>query len=432
MPAFLHVRACVRCFISLGLGLLAASCNPGERRVAGAAESPAIKPSAVSGLGSYPSIPVGDPVEAKPMITHVLAVDLDQDGGMDILATDAHRNGVVWLRRDPGGRFVERTLAEDLPAPVHVAAADMDNDGDLDLLIACMGMVFPNNEKIGSVVLLENDGTQHFTRRVLLEKTARVTDVQAADFNGDGRLDLAVAQFGYYQGEIRWMENLGNWRFESHLLLSLPGAINVCPADMNADGHLDIVALVSQQSESIFLFENNGAGTFERRVIFASTNEDFGSSGISLADLNRDGRLDVLYTNGDGFDYGDPGGRPWHGVQWLENLGACRFRLHRIGSLPGAYSPVGVDLDGDDAMDVVVVSGFNEWKRPEASSLVAFRNDGAMHFTPHVLARNPTQLITVTAARFDGNDQPPALVTGGFHTYPPWDRMSRILLWRRQ
>ena len=72
-----------------------------------------------------------------------------------------------------------------------------------------MGVVPPDNEKIGSVVVLENDGHNHFTNRVLLENVARVTYVKAAPLTHSGRLDLVVGQFGYMEGEIRWMENLG-------------------------------------------------------------------------------------------------------------------------------------------------------------------------------------------------------------------------------
>ena len=226
------------------------------------------------------------------------------------------------------------------------------------------------------------------------------------------------------------MENKGNWQFESHNLLNLSGTINVCVADMNGDGSLDIVAVVSQQWEEIHLFRNDGDGHFTDKILFGSTNEDYGSSGISLCDLNRDGRPDILYTNGDGFAYADPGLRPWHGVQWLENLGDGAFKFHRIANLPGAYSPVGIDLDGDGATDIVCSSGFNDWKNPQAVSLVAFMNDGKMNFTPHVLAHAPIQLVTCAAGDLDGSGRP-ALVTGGFYSYPPFDRMGRITLWRQ-
>jgi len=391
----------------------------------------AAAPKAVDRTGLFRAQPVGLPVEGHPWIAHVKPVDLDRDGLMDVLVCDSHLNAVTWLRQKARGEFEEIVLAADIPAPVHVEAVDMNGDGHLDLLVASMGEIFPNNDQIGTVLILENDGHQHFTKHVIAEHIARVTDVQAGDFNGDGRLDLAVGQFGYDQGEVQWMENLGNWQFRSHNLLNLSGTINVCVADFNGDGKLDIAALVSQQWEEIYLFENDGSGNFTRKIIFGSTNEDFASSGMVLCDLNRDGRPDLLFTNGDGFGpTTQPGPRPWHGVQWLENRGQGFFKFHRIGDLGGAYSPVAVDLDGDGAMDVVAVSGFNDWDKPDAVAMMWYRNDGHENFTPQVLARTPTHLTTLAAADLDGSGRP-ALVTGAFHAYPPYDRLSRVLIWRR-
>jgi hypothetical protein len=385
----------------------------------------------VDDTGSFTAEAIGNPSPGTPWISHVTIVDLDGDGLPDVLASDDHLNAIVWLRQVSRGRFVESVLAGDLPGVVHMEAVDMNHSGHLDILVACMGEVFPNNDKIGSVIILENDGHQNFTRHVVAENIARVTDVQAADFDGDGKLDLAVGQFGYDQGEIRWMRNLGNWKFESHVLLSLSGTINVCVADMTGHGHKDIVAVVSQQWEQVYLFENDGSGNFTNKVLFGSTNEDFGSSGISLCDLNHDGRPDILYTNGDGFAYADPGLRPWHGVQWLENLGNGFFKYHRVGDLPGAYSPIGVDLDGRGVTDIVCVSGFNDWKNPKAASLVVFKNDGHQNFTLHVLAREPIEQISCAAGDLDGNGVP-SIVTGGFTAYPPFERMGRITLWRQK
>jgi hypothetical protein len=408
------------------LALLLTACGPDP-----ATSAIPATPAVVQDTARFTREAIGNPYEGKPWIPHVNVVDLDRDGRQDILVCDDKALAVTWLRQTAPGKFTESTLMAGLPSPVHVEAADLDGDGDLDLLVACMGEVFPNNDKIGSVIILENDGHQQFTKHIIAERVARVTDIRAGDLDGDGRLDLAVAQFGYDQGEIRWMRNLGNWQFESRTLLNLSGTINVCLADLNGDRTLDIVAIVSQQWEEIHLFENDGKGNFTDRILFGSTNEDFGSSGISLCDLNRDGRPDILYTNGDGFAYADPGKRPWHGLQWLENLGNGAFKFHRIGDLPGAYSPVGVDLDGRGVMDIVCTSGFNDWRNPEAAALVVFKNDGKMNFTLHVLAHEPIQLVTCAVGDLDGSGRP-AIVTGGFYSYPPFDRMDRITLWRQK
>lgn len=371
--------------------------------------------------------------EHPPWIAHVTVIDLDQDGLRDLVFCEAQESRMVWLRQTAPGVFDEIGLGADLRAPVHVEAADMDGDGDLDLVVASMGAVFPNNDRIGTVVILENDGRQKFTAHTVLENTSRVTDAQAADLNGDGQMDLALAQFGYDQGEVSWLERTGPWEFRRHVLLDLSGAINVCVADFNGDHQPDIVALLSQQWEEIYYFENQGRGKFVPQRVWASTNEDFGSSGLSVCDLNRDGRSDILFSNGDGFGPATlPGPRPWHGVQWLENRGPGLFGYHRIGDLPGAYSPVGVDLDEDGAMDVVAVAAYADWNNPNrnAISLMWFRNDGAMNFESRILAQGPKDQITLTVGDLDGTGKP-VLVTGGFYIFPPYDSMGRITLWRK-
>jgi hypothetical protein len=409
------------------LALLLAGCAPREELP----PPPAARVASVDGTTLLRASPLGAPVEGQPWIAHVRAADLDKDGLADVLVCDARANTVTWVRQTAPGVFAETVLADGIAAPVHVEAVDFDADGDLDLLVAGMGQIFPNNDRIGAVILLENDGRQRFAKKVLLDRVARVTDVQAADLDGDGKLDLAVAQFGYDQGEIRWMRNLGGGQFESRNLLNLSGTINVCVADFTGDGHPDIAAIVSQQWEEVHLFTNDGRGNFSGKVLFGSTNEDFACSGMRLADLNRDGKPDLLFTNGDGFGpTPQPGRRPWHGVQWLENLGGGRFKFHRLGDLAGAYSPLGVDLDGDGHTDVVALSAFNDWTKPGAIAMVWFRNDGKQNFTPHVLAHRPTHLTALDAADFD-RDGRPVLVTGAFHAYPPYREMTRLTLWRR-
>ncbi|MEO6002583.1 MAG: VCBS repeat-containing protein [Opitutus sp.] len=390
------------------------------------------KPATVLDLNYLKRQDVGAPISRPPWIANVCPVDLDKDGSMDVVACEAQTNQVLWIRQTSRGAFEEKILASDLRAPVHVDVTDIDGDGDLDILVASMAVVFPHNDRIGTVFILENDGHQNFSTHKILENTSRVTDIRAADFNGDGRIDLALAQFGYDQGEVSWLERIGPWEFKRHVILDLSGAINVCVADFDGDGKPDIAAILSQQWEEVYLFRNDGKGNFGKARLWGSTNEDYGSSGLSVADLNRDGRPDLIFSNGDGFGpSATPGPRPWHGVQWLENKGEGNFAYHRVGLLPGAYSPICVDLDGDGAMDIVACSAYSDWnnKNRNVISLMWFRNDGKLNFEPHALSRTPKDIITLAAGDFDGNGRP-VLVTGGFYIYPPYDSMSRIALWR--
>lgn len=379
----------------------------------------------------YEPQPIGDPAEGRPWITHVLIVDLDGDGLPDVLACDAQSNSIRWLRQAPRGTFTERQIGESILAPAHVAVCDLTGSGRLDVLVASMGQIFPNNDRLGSVIVLENQGHENFRTHVVLEHVARVTDVRGADLDGDGKPDLVVGSFGYDQGDVRWLRNLGDWKFESHTVNVQSGTIHTPIVDLDGTGKPDFLALISQEYEEVHRFQNLGAGNFKDTLIWGSTNEDYGSSGLTVADLNQDGRPDLIYTNGDAFDYARPGPRPWHGIQWIENRGSAGFAFHRVGDFPGAYSPCAADLDGDGHLDLLAVSGFNDWSDPAAVSMMAWINDGHEHFTPVVLAHTPTHLVAAATGDLDG-DGTPEIVTGGFHAYPPFEHMSRILLWKRK
>lgn len=383
---------------------------------------------------TYLPVPIGAPVgtDDRPLVTNLQVIDLDRDGMVDVIYAEAQQNTVRWVRQFPRGVFTEEIIGRDLAAPAHVWAADVYARGHLDVLVASLGQVTPNNDLIGSVIILENQDNRRFEKRVVLERIARVSDVRAANLSGhaDGRLDLVVGQFGYAQGEIRWLRNLGEGRFESHVVNSLSGTITTPVADFDGDGRPDFAALISQEWEEVHLFRNNG-GSVTDTLVWGSTNEDYGSSGLEVADVNRDGKPDLIYTNGDGFDYSVRGPRPWHGMQWLENKGGGYFTFRRVGTLPGAYAPCAADLNGDGHVDLLAVSGFADWSDPDAVAMMAWLNDGRQNFIPVVLARRPTHLVTAGIGDLDGNGVP-VIVTGGFHVYPPYEHRSSLLLWRRQ
>jgi len=371
---------------------------------------------------------IGNEYAEKPMISHVVVEDFDEDGLLDVIVCDAKDNFVSWIRQYPENVYTETILGTDLIAPAHVQVKDFDLDGDKDLLVAVLGLLYPSNDKIGSIVFLENDGNFNFTNNIIIDRIARVSDVRAGDLDGDGDMDLAAAQFGYDDGETRWMENLGNGEFKTHMLQNLSGPINVEIVDIDEDGDLDIISLVSQEWEEIYAYINDGTGSFQMKLLWGSDNEDFGSSGIFLYDLNLDGKLDILYANGDAFDYIPPQGKPWHGLQWFENKGNLDFEYHRICDLVGAYSlrPADVDQDGD--LDLFAVSAFNLWENLDAQSFIWLENVGNMEYIKRNITNDPTHLIVLEPGDFN-QDGLMDFVTGGMYPYPPFDRLSRVSLW---
>ena len=117
--------------------------------------------------------PVGNPIQGNPMISNLCVADMNADGLDDIIVADITNNCISIIFQNKTGAYQEIKIASDIPAPSHVQAFDFDKDGDLDVLVSCLGMLFPNNDKIGSVVYLENEGNDKFTKHVLIENIAR-------------------------------------------------------------------------------------------------------------------------------------------------------------------------------------------------------------------------------------------------------------------
>lgn len=378
-----------------------------------------------------PSSPADGPM---PTISNVRVTDLDSDGANDVLVCDALGNRVSWIHRR-GETWEETTLAE-VPAPAGASVVDLDRDGDPDIVVAALGSLFPTNERTGRVVALVNDGSLTFTPQILLEDVGRVADAVPGDLDGDGDIDVAVGVFGHITlGGIGWLERLEDGSFSFHWLLEQPGGLNVPVADLDGDGDLDILGMVAQAAERVVEFVNDGKGNFSQQTVFEAGTPSFGSSGMRLVDLDRDGDLDALHTNGDAFDVVGKQvpmhffQRPYHGVRWIENLGGQRWATHEIHALYGAFGAAAGDLDGDGDMDVFAVSMFNDWNDPLRQSAIWFENDGAQRFTAHGLGNSPTHQVTADLGDLDGDGRLDA-VTGGMHVLPPFDRLGRVTLWR--
>jgi hypothetical protein len=384
---------------------------------------------AASGLPLSPQA-LGTAGTPHSKITNVRIVDLDRDGLPDILVCDAQRARVLWYRQGPPGTWNERVLGDaDLPAPCHTSIADLNGDGHPDIVVAVLGSVWPTDERVGRVAALINDGRQNFTTKILADDLRRVADVQAGDLDGDGDIDLVVAEFGYDRGSIRWLENRGKLRFRERLIYAVPGTIHVPLLDLDSDGDLDIVALVSQEDEEVVAFENLGKGEFApRRELFSTPNFDLGTSGLFVADLNQDGRPDLLLTAGDNLEVEYPAPQPWHGCIWLVNEGHGKFTPKRIATVGGVYAAAAGDLDGDGDIDVVLACMFNDWRRMGSAGLVWLENDGKQNFTTWQIADRPTHLATVASGDLNGDGRAD-IVGGCLPLMEPFDRAGRLTVW---
>src|SRR5690625_4447364 len=255
----------------------------------------------------------------------------------------------------------------------------------------------------GKVFVLIQEENGDFTPHLIIDGLGRVSDVRAVDLNNNGRLDLAVAVFGGGQvGELFWLENLDEGRFKKHSLLQLSGALTLLPVDLTNDGKMDLVTLIAQEREEVVAFVNQGDNGFKQVTIANAGNPMFGMTSLQVVDLNQDGRPDLIFTNGDAFDtQSEP--KPYHGVQWLENLGELQFAYHDIGRFYGAANLAVGDLTGNGHLDVVVSSWANHWDDPKRQSLIWFENDGKQNFRPRPISGNINGLVPIELVDVTGN-----------------------------
>ena len=313
--------------------------------------------SATADTGRFRPQAVNEPVGGDTAYSSVRPIAWSSPTARELLFTEMRRGTVsVWtVNQDQPAASVE--LAE-LKNPAHAEPCDLDGDGLTDLVVADLGSFLPEDHTLGRIVWLRRtaDGVETV---VLKDGVGRVADVQPADFDGDGDLDLVVAEFGWQTtGSILLLENTASAgsppTFESRVLDKRHGTIHVPVIDLNGDGRLDFVALISQEYETIVAFLNQGDLKFRPEVLHDTRDPSFGSSGIQLVDLDADGDTDVLYTNGDTLDSFYI--KPYHGIQWLENTGGFPFKEHRLLAMPGVSRAVAGDLDGDGDLDIAATA----------------------------------------------------------------------------
>lgn len=295
--------------------------------------------------------------------------DFDGDGNVD--AAIGYDGDLTFFRGDGTGGLTPSTIVPGLLHGAFLASADLNRDGAMDLFSVGMG-VSPSD-----VTVLTSRNGRLDIPAIFATTNFYPQRIAIGDFNSDGFPDVAISHFA----GLDFLYSDASGTFHSGPSISFftdGGPVRV--ADVNHDGHLDIIVVNPAYSE-IYVWLGNGAGGFSGPTTFACGS---GAADLVLADLNGDGALDIVTAN-----------QGSNSISVLLGNGNGTFRPATSFGVPSPNSLVAADFDGDGHLDVAV-AGSND-------ALTVLRGDGAGGFLSFQTLPAGTMPQSILAGDFTGD-----------------------------
>ena len=240
------------------------------------------------------------------------------------------------------------------------------------LYFLTMGKMPPNDDSLGNLMLKTPT-----KQEILLKKLNRPVFLFGADLDQDNKDEILIAEYGHQKGSLAWFD-LDEKLPQKHVLNAYTGNLKSYIADMNQDGLPDIVSLVAQHNEGIFIYFNKGNGNFEEKNVLRFL-PVWGSTDFELLDFDNDKDLDIIYTNGDNADCSATL-KPYHGVYIFINEGNNNFMEKYFYPLNGAFKVRANDYDQDGDIDLAAISFFPNYSNLVNENFVYLENISTQNF----------------------------------------------------
>ncbi|MEK6373593.1 MAG: FG-GAP-like repeat-containing protein [Acidobacteriota bacterium] len=338
----------------------------------------------------------------------IIAVDIDRDGTLDLVTSNGSLSLSVLLGNGDGSfkNHIDFPSAGGAGAgsPGAVAAGDFNGNGRLDLAVP--------NQNANSVSVLTGNGDGTFGPFVTYETGIGPSAVTSGHFNGDGKLDLAVTNTGFSKGtqanSVSILIGNGDGTFRTHVDQPVgPNPAAIIATDLNHDGKADIITTNANCSGSclfgsVSILLGEGDGTFRPHT-------DYGTGtapSIAVADVNADGTPDLAIA---------------HGNCIFAPCGPASISI-LLGNGDGTFSgnikyPTGrnpssvtsADFRQIGTLDLAVVNQFD-------NTISLLLGDGRGSFRPQTTVASGLASVYATAVDVNGDDKSDLVTTNGSDT----------------
>jgi hypothetical protein len=227
----------------------------------------------------------------------VAAAYLDGDAQLDLVASNPGSRDLSVILRDGTGAFLPEQRVGISGQPTRFLLTDLTRDGRADVAVLLFGDL-PDNEGVvtaqalGVVAVLPGDGAGGFGAARLFGVGPGALDLEAADVNGDTRLDLLAVNPGLNQVAVVLARSSGGFQTDERFAVGQrPRAL--AAADFDQDGHTDVAA-TNLESNNVSVLLGNGDGAFELRRTLAVAGIP---RAVAAGDINGDEYPDLAVTN---------------------------------------------------------------------------------------------------------------------------------------